>query len=845
MAIAATIAVDLVARTEAFASAMKETTDKLKDVGSQMQDIGKSMSLYVTAPIVAGFALATRAADRQAEAEAKLQAVIRATGGAAGVTAEHVMDLAASLQRTTTFGDEATIAGAAVLLTFRSIRNELGEGNAIFDRTIAVGQDLAALMGGDLQGAMVMLGKALEEPKVGLTALRRVGVSFDESQRELISTLVESGNTLEAQRIILEGLESQVGGTAQVVARTAGGAMKMAFNDLGDAMERIGKVFDPIRIRLAQGISELSRRFQQLPDGVILTVVAVAGLAAAIGPLLVVVGTLIVSFSKVMVALPQMVAAFRTLQTVVSGNVIPAFVRLNAVLLANPILIVVGVLAALAAAFVYVYQRSETFRALTESMVRPILDLATAIRDGLGAALTWIGNAFSNVFGAVLEGIASFVQGTLNFLGKLLPEGVKQSLANFGESMTSGVRNAVNTAQQIISELRGPSLDLGVTGSNAAARNALYGPVIEASQQAGEAISAAADAYTNSLIEGARLNTLNSSEVRDLITLQAEYRERLAQGNLTLQERNQITQNLNRVTEATSAAMRVNTGELLVSRTAMGLNTQATQLQTIEIGAVTATMSNLSQTATRTSGAMSQIASAGMGQIGNFLGQFSPMSLAMEALGEVFKVLQPVIDSLKEPFRIIAQIIGRALIPILQAFWPIIRQLVIAFSYVAEIFFKVAGGIASAVGGAIAAIGGVIAKIPLLGGIGRSIQERGQAIANIGAGFSQAGKEMKDLRESIRDIDLSGVGEEEQTNTLISEGNKEQAKTAANTARIADAIEGGELGARVQVNVTVQGGDDPEGTGRAVAARVAEEIDRVLGESSLRESRLDGMMFAI
>jgi hypothetical protein len=845
MAIAATIAVDLVARTEAFASAMKETTDKLKDVGSQMQDIGKSMSLYVTAPIVAGFALATRAADKQAEAEAKLQAVIRATGGAAGVTAEHVMDLAASLHRTTTFGDEATIAGAAVLLTFRSIRNELGEGNAIFDRTIAVGQDLAALMGGDLQGAMVMLGKALEEPKVGLTALRRVGVSFDESQRELISTLVESGNTLEAQRIILEGLESQVGGTAQVVARTAGGAMKMAFNDLGDAMERIGKVFDPIRIRLAQGISELSRRFQQLPDGVILTVVAVAGLAAAIGPLLVVVGTLIVSFSKVMVALPQMVAAFRTLQTVVSGNVIPAFVRLNAVLLANPILIVVGVLAALAAAFVYVYQRSETFRALTESMVRPILDLATAIRDGLGAALTWIGNAFSNVFGAVLEGIASFVQGTLNFLGKLLPEGVKQSLANFGESMTSGVRNAVNTAQQIISELRGPSLDLGVTGSNAAARNALYGPVIEASQQAGEAISAAADAYTNSLIEGARLNTLNSSEVRDLITLQAEYRERLAQGNLTLQERNDITNRLNRVTEATSAALQVNTGELLVSRTAMGLNTQATQLQTIEIGAVTATMSNLSQTATRTSGAMSQIASAGLGKIGDFLGQFSPMSLAMEALGEVFKVLQPVIDSLKEPFRIIAQIIGRALIPILQAFWPIIRQLVIAFSYVAEIFFKVAGGIASAVGGAIAAIGGVIAKIPLLGGIGRSIQERGQAIANIGAGFSQAGKEMKDLRESIRDIDLSGVGEEEQTNTLISEGNKEQAKTAANTARIADAIEGGELGARVQVNVTVQGGDDPEGTGRAVAARVAEEIDRVLGESSLRESRLDGMMFAI
>ena len=572
---------------------------------------------------------------------------------------------------------------------------------------------------------------------------------------------------------------------------------------------------------------------------------AVAGLAAAIGPLLVVTGTLIVSFSKVMAALPPLIAAFRTIQTVVSGNVIPAFVRLNAVLLANPVLIVVGVLAALAAAFVYVYQRSETFRALTESMVRPILDLATAIRDGLGAALTWIGSAFSNVFGAVLDGISTFVQGTLNFLGRLLPEGVRQSLATFGENMTTGVRNAVNTAQQIISELRGPSLDLGVTGSNSAARDALYGPVIQASADAGTAIKEAAESYTQSLIEGARLNTLNSSEVRDLIALQAEYREKLAQGNLTLQERNDITQRLNRVTEATSTALSVNTGELLVSRTAMGLNTQAMRLQTIETGEVTATMSNLKQTATKTSGAMSQIATAGLGQIGNFLGQFSPMSLAMEALGEVFRVLQPVIDALKEPFKIIAQIIGRALIPILQAFWPIIRGLVISFSYVAEIFFKVAGGIASAVGGAIAAIGGVIAKIPLLGGVGRSIQERGQAIANIGAGFSQAGREMKDLREEIRNMDFAGVGQEEQTNALLVEGNKEQARVAANTQRMADAIEDGALKPSMVINVTVEGGEDGRMTGQSIAAAVLEEIDRRLGENTLRDSRFDGMMMAL
>jgi hypothetical protein len=842
MAIAATIAVDLIARTEAFASAMKDTTSKLKDVGTQMKDIGTTMSTYVTAPIVGGFALAAAAADRQATAEAKLQAVIRATGGVAGVTAEHVTELARSLQRTTTFGDEATIAGAAVLLTFRSIRNELGEGNQIFDRTIAVGQDLAALMGNDLQGAMVMLGKALEEPVVGLTALRRVGVSFDESQRELISTLVESGETLEAQRVILDALETQVGGTAEAIAQTAGGKMRQAFNDVGDAMERVGRVFDPIRIKLSDGVSRLAIAFQSLPDGVVLVSVAVAGLAAAVGPLLVVFGTLITSFSKVVGALPGMIAAFNTLQTMVSSNVIPAIAKLNAVLLANPVVLVVAALTALAAAFVYVYQRSETFRELTEGMVRPIINLATAIRDGLGATVTWIGNAFANVFGSIADVISGFVGGALNFLGGLLPQGVRDSIIGFRDNLTGGVRSAVDTAAQIISELRAPSLDLGVTGSNAAARDALYGPVISASTEAAETIRRNAEAYRDSLIEGARLNTLNGREVSDLIRLQGMYRERLAAGNLSLQERNQITTDLNRVTEATTSAMRVNVGELAVSTVAMGTHNRGLNLATIEIGAVTRSMGHLQAGVQKASSVLQDIGTAGKAEIMGFLSQFGPVAFAMELLGEVFKVLQPIIDALKEPFKLIAQIIGRALIPILQAFWPIIRLLAIAFSYVAEIFFNIAGGIAKAVGGAIAAIGGVIAKIPFLGSIGRGIQEQGRAIQNVGTGFRQAAQDMKELRDSLRNMDLGEVGETEKTNALLIENNDQQMLIADNTQRIADAIEDGAMKPDVTINVTVQGGGSASDIGIAISEELAGEIERILGESTLRDERLDGLM---
>jgi phage-related protein len=844
MAVAATIAVDLIARTESFASAMKATTDKIADVGKQMQDIGTTMSKYVTAPIVGGFALATMAADKQAQAEAKLQAVIRATGGAAGVTAQEVIQLAQSLQRTTTFGDEATIAGAAVLLTFKSIRNELGEGNRIFERTIAVGQDLAALMGGDLQGAMVMLGKALEEPKVGLTALRRAGVSFDESQRELIGTLVDAGNTLEAQRVILEALESQVGGTAAEIARTAGGTMKQAFNDVGDAMERIGRVFDPIRIRLSQGVSDLAQRFQSLPDGVIIATVAIAGLAASIGPLLVVTGTLLSSYAKVVQALPVLAKNFSTLSSLVTTNVVPAFAKMNAVLLANPIAIVVASLAALAAAFVYVYQRSETFRALTENMVRPIIDLATAMRDGLGKVLVFIGDAFTSVFGSLVDTVSGFVGGVLNFLGNLLPAGVRESMSNFGNNLTSGVRSAVDTAKQIIGELRAPSLDLGVTGSNAAAQNALYGPIIEASTNAGGMLTGSAERVqqvtaeqvqaqirlteatypatrsvealtervnatnraqaisTDALIRGAQLNTLNQSEVLLLTEYQRQLRAELEAGTGTLAERNRITEELNKTTEA------------------------------------------LGRVQGDTTSKMGQFASAGLGQLSQFMGQFTPMGIAMELLGDVFKSLQPIVDSMKAPIKAVATALGAALLPVLKALWPIFRAIGIAGTYLAQVIFTVVGAIYRVVGGAISAIGNLIAKIPGLGGAGRGIASVGDAISNVGKGFQDAAKEMVNARDELRKISFD-EDEAQETQALIAEGNKEQAKTAYNTARIADALESGDMGTTVQVNVTIQGGSDPDATGRAVAVRVAEEIDKILGETTLRESRLDGMMLAL
>lgn len=140
--------------------------------------------------------------------------VIKTTGGVANVTAKQVDDLAVAISNKTGIDDDAVKAASNLLLTFTNVRNEVGKGNDIFNRATAASQDMAAALGVDGKGAAIQLGKALNDPVKGITALSRSGVSFTEQQKKQIKSMVESGNTLGAQKIILKELGKEFGGAA-------------------------------------------------------------------------------------------------------------------------------------------------------------------------------------------------------------------------------------------------------------------------------------------------------------------------------------------------------------------------------------------------------------------------------------------------------------------------------------------------------------------------------------------------------------------------------------------------------------------------------------------------------
>ena len=210
----------------------KQSTDKFSNV---INKIGGAIAAAFTIDAIKNFAVnAVKAYNESAAAAAKFNAVVRATGGAAGITTEEMQRFASRLQSVTTFEDDATVSAASLLATFKSVNGD------VFKKAIVSAQDLATIMGTDLQGAIMQIGKALESPEIGLVALRRSGISFTEAQIEQIKKLVAEGKKEEAQFIILKEIQSQVGGAARAAANTAEGAWKQLGNAIGDLMEQIG-----------------------------------------------------------------------------------------------------------------------------------------------------------------------------------------------------------------------------------------------------------------------------------------------------------------------------------------------------------------------------------------------------------------------------------------------------------------------------------------------------------------------------------------------------------------------------------------------------------------------------
>ena len=203
--------------------------------------MGPVAALFAVGAVV-GFFKSANAEARESQKVGALTAnVIKTTGGVAKITAGQVGDLSTAISNKTGVDDEAIQHGANLLLTFKNVRNEVGKGANVFDRATAAAVDLSASGFGDVAGSSKMLGKALNDPMKGITALGRAGVTFSAGQKKQIEGFVKAGDLLSAQKIIMGEVESQVGGAAAASA-TAGEKLSTTW---GNFKEQIGTALLP------------------------------------------------------------------------------------------------------------------------------------------------------------------------------------------------------------------------------------------------------------------------------------------------------------------------------------------------------------------------------------------------------------------------------------------------------------------------------------------------------------------------------------------------------------------------------------------------------------------------
>lgn len=234
------------ANIKAVITADDRASGVLKRFGGHVDSVGRGI---LTGAKIAGAAFVATGAAAVAmgvssvksfsdseNAMAQMIAVLKSTKHAAGLAEDQLSEQAEALQKLTKFSDEAVMSAQSLLLTFTNVKGK------VFEDSIPLILDMSQAMGQDLKSSTIQLGKALNDPIKGMTALTRVGVAFTEKQKKQIETLVKAGKSAEAQRIILAELRTEFGGSAEAAGKTFAGSLERLKNQLDDVKESVGRV---------------------------------------------------------------------------------------------------------------------------------------------------------------------------------------------------------------------------------------------------------------------------------------------------------------------------------------------------------------------------------------------------------------------------------------------------------------------------------------------------------------------------------------------------------------------------------------------------------------------------
>lgn len=490
---------------------------QFKNIGNKMQTVGQGMSKYVTAPIVAGAAGATKAWK---EVDNGLDIVTQKTG-ASGKELENM------------HGIVKRIAGE-VPAEFDEIGSAVGEVNTRFHLTGGKLDSLstkflkfAKLNDVDVSGAIDKTQKALgafgldaddaegvldklnqtgqatgvsmDSLMDGLiqngTAFQELGLNIDQSielmgqletsgansetvmqgLRKALKNAAQDGKPLnvaleELQDTIENGTDSTDGLTAAYelfgksgdqiygavkngtldfralgeAASEAGGSVENTFEETMDPADKFKLIMNELKVlgyeiaavlydmlgpaieKAVQKVKELSDAWKNLNPNTQKTILKIAGLAAAIGPLLIAggklmngIGGLITNIPKLTGALGKLTGGIGASKAAASGTG-GALSKLFGIIKGHPILLIVGALAALTAAFVATGGDADAFSQKIKDLAGKATEFIQSIAQKLPEMIPVISEGAKALFGAIADAVPEVLPPLIDALSQLL-----------------------------------------------------------------------------------------------------------------------------------------------------------------------------------------------------------------------------------------------------------------------------------------------------------------------------------------------------------------------------------------------------------------------------------------
>lgn len=266
----------------------------------------------------------------------------------------------------------------------------------------------------------------------------------------------------------LTGAIYNANGTAQEMADIMGDTLQGKLATLGSALAElaisVGQEIIPLVTNVVLKITEWVNAFNSLDEGTKRIIVTIAGIVAAVGPVLLILGQIITAVSQIGMAIGTIIDVVSGVGTAVSG--------LWSILAANPIAAVIAIVAALVAGLMVLWQTNEGFRdavgaiwdAITETFRAAWEAIKAAwegavkffqgVWEGISNAFSAVVEFFSGIFSAAWEAIQAVWSGVVEFFSgiweaiKAVFSSVAEVLGGFFKAAWEAVKAAWEGAKE-------------------------------------------------------------------------------------------------------------------------------------------------------------------------------------------------------------------------------------------------------------------------------------------------------------------------------------------------------------------------------------------------------------